>query len=84
MLLMYRPNLLRNAAPATASLWHAAQECRRQGLKELEAESCDRKVLSDSSAACRQAHMAALQLRVSQKMLLWDCVLATGKREPRV
>lgn len=83
MLLMYRPNSLRNAAPATASLWHAAQECRWQGLKELEA-SCDRKVIPDSSAACRQAHMAALQLRVSQKMLLWDCVLATGKREPRV
>ena len=71
-------------APATANLWHAAQECRRLKLRELEAESCDEAVISASSVASRQAQMGALQLRVSQKMLLWDCVLATGKREQRV
>ena len=70
-------------APARADLWHAAQECRRLGLGKLEAQLCERGVVSDSSAASRQAQTAALQLRVSQKMLLWDFVLATGKREHR-
>ena len=59
----------------------AAQECNRQGLRESEAEPCDRAVIPISSAASRQAQMAALQLRVSQKMLLWEFVLDAGKRE---
>ena len=50
-------------------------------MRESEAESHDGAVISNSSAASRQAQMAALQLRVSQKMLLWDFVLAAGKRE---